>query len=79
MLSIKTIESMRVSGRMTNVTVEVLKYSPMEILTKVPTMKASLKDEEFTPGQTGKFMTVNGKLEQKMDTEFGKAHRETHT
>lgn len=55
------------------------KYLLKGIPTRVTILMVSLMEKEFTPGQTARFMTANGKMELKMGMESGKARQVNHT
>jgi len=79
LLYTRTTEFTKDSGCKTNVMVGDSKFLLKEIPTRVTILMVNHTEKEFTPGQTGKYMTENGKMELKMGTEYGKVIQVNHT
>ena len=75
----RTTEFTKDNGCKTNVMVGDSKFLLKEIPIRVTILMVSHMEKEFTPGQTAKYMTANGKMELKMGTESGKARQVNHT
>lgn len=70
---------MKEIGKMINVTVEDTKDSKMVTFIKETILMERLMGKESLPGLMGKSMMVNGSMESKKVTEFGRELKENHT